>query len=124
MEDEWMAESGAGNGIVYIDIEEGRKRVMGNTKLYVKLLNKFKVDPNLEALLSAVAGMDYEKAQGLVHTIKGIAANLSLIELYKQSVEFESQIKNKEVKPGGPESFKTCFEETIKNVDKVIEQYG
>ncbi|MDR0690127.1 MAG: Hpt domain-containing protein [Spirochaetaceae bacterium] len=120
MEDKRMAD----NGIIYVDIEEGRKRVMGNTKLYIKLLNKFKADPNLEALLAAVEKTDYEKAQGLVHTIKGIAANLSLTELYKQSVEFETQIKNREVKPGVPESFKTCFEETIKNVDKVIVQYG
>jgi HPt (histidine-containing phosphotransfer) domain-containing protein len=97
---------------------------MGNTKLYIKLLHKFKADPNLDALLTAVAGRDYEKAQGLVHTIKGIAANLSLTELYRQSVEFEAQIKNKEVKSGVSESFKACFEETIKNVDKVIEQYG
>jgi HPt (histidine-containing phosphotransfer) domain-containing protein len=120
MEDKRMAD----NGIVYVDIEEGRKRVMGNTKLYIKLLLKFKTDPNLEAFFAAVAERDYEKAQGLVHTIKGIAANLSLTGLYKQSVEFEAQIKNKEVKPGMPESFKTCFEETMKNVDKVIEQYG
>ncbi|MFP3089040.1 Hpt domain-containing protein [Treponema sp. TIM-1] len=114
----------ADNDVVYIELTEGIKRVMGNTKLYVKLLNKFKADPSLEALLAAVEGADYEKAQGLVHTIKGIAANLSLTELYKQSVDFEVQIKNKEVKSGVPESFKTCFEETIKNVDKVIEQYG
>ncbi|MDR2760111.1 MAG: Hpt domain-containing protein [Spirochaetaceae bacterium] len=113
------------NGVVYIELADGLKRVMGNTKLYVKLLNKFKEDPTiLEALIAAVQGADYEKAKGLVHTIKGIAANLSLTELYKQSVEFEAQIKNKEVKSGVPESFKTCFEETIKNIDKVIEQYG
>jgi HPt (histidine-containing phosphotransfer) domain-containing protein len=114
----------ADKDVVYIELAEGLNRVMGNTKLYVKLLNKFKADPNLEALLAAVEGADYEKAQGFAHTIKGIAANLSLTELYKQSVEFEAQIKNREIKSGVPESFKACFEETIKNVDKVIEQYG
>jgi HPt (histidine-containing phosphotransfer) domain-containing protein len=114
----------ADNDVVYIELAEGLKRVIGNTKLYVKMLNTFKADPSMESLLAAVAGADYEKAQGLVHTIKGMVANLSLTELYKQSVEFEAQIKNRAIKPGVPESFKTCYEETIKAIDKVIEQYG
>jgi HPt (histidine-containing phosphotransfer) domain-containing protein len=121
MEDEAME---ADQEIIYINREEGLKRVVGNANLYIKLLNKFKADPNLAALLAAVQEADYEKAQGLVHTIKGIAANLSLMELYKQSIEFESQIKNKAVGPGVPEAFKACFEETIKNIDEVISQYG
>jgi HPt (histidine-containing phosphotransfer) domain-containing protein len=119
-----MIENGAGSGIAYIDTEEGLKRIMGNTKLYVKLLQKFKADPSLGALLEAVRGADYEKARGLVHAIKGIAANLSLPELYKQSVEFEAQIKNGAVGPGVPEAFQRCFEETIGRIDKVIEKYG
>jgi HPt (histidine-containing phosphotransfer) domain-containing protein len=113
----------ADNDVVYIDLAEGLKRVMGNAKLYVKLLHKFKEEPRSDALFLAVQGEDYENAQGLVHTIKGIAANLSLIELYNQSVEFEAQIKNREIKPGTPESFKICMEETLKAVDKVIGQY-
>ncbi|MDR1109065.1 MAG: Hpt domain-containing protein [Spirochaetaceae bacterium] len=121
MEDETME---AEKGIIYVDREEGLKRVMGNAKLYMKLLDKFKADPNLAALLAAVQEADYEKAQGLVHTIKGIAANLSLTELYKQSIAFEGQIKNRAVGPGVPEAFKSCFEETIKNIDEVIKQYG
>ncbi|MDR2630733.1 MAG: Hpt domain-containing protein [Spirochaetaceae bacterium] len=112
------------NDIVYIDLTEGLKRVMGNTKLYVKLLHKFKVEPSLEGLFAAVEAEDYQKAQVLAHTVKGIAANLSLTELYEQSVKFEAQIKSRDIEPGAPESFKTCLEETIKNIDKVIEQYG
>jgi HPt (histidine-containing phosphotransfer) domain-containing protein len=97
---------------------------MGNTKLYIKLLQKFKVDPSLGSLLEAVRGAAYEKARGLAHTIKGIAANLSLPELYKQSVEFEAQIKNGAVDSGVPESFQRCFEETLGIIDEVIEKYG
>jgi HPt (histidine-containing phosphotransfer) domain-containing protein len=113
----------ADGDVVYIDLDEGLKRVIGNTKLYIKLLHKFKEEPSLNTLFLAVQGEEYENAQGLVHTIKGIAANLSLTELYKQSVEFEVQIKSREIKPGAPESFKICLEQTIKAVDKVIEQY-
>jgi HPt (histidine-containing phosphotransfer) domain-containing protein len=118
-----MSDSEADNGIAYIDTEEGLKRVMGNTKLYVKLLHKFKEDSNGGALLEAVRAADYGKAREFVHALKGIAANLSFPELYKQSVEFEAQIKNGAVNPGVSEAFRQCFEETLRRVDKIIERY-
>jgi HPt (histidine-containing phosphotransfer) domain-containing protein len=119
-----MIDNGADGGIVYINTKEGLNRVMGNTKLYVKLLNKFKSELIMGALLEAVRGADYEKARGLAHAFKGVAANLSLTELYKQSVEFETQIKNGAISPGFPEAFQGCFDETIRSIDEVIEQYG
>jgi HPt (histidine-containing phosphotransfer) domain-containing protein len=115
--------SGA-EGVIYINIEEGLKRVLNNTKLYVKLLHKFKADTNVEELLTTVQAGDYEKAQVMAHTIKGIAANLSFTELFKQSLELETQIKNRAVSPEIQESVKACFSETLIAIDKVIEQYG
>jgi HPt (histidine-containing phosphotransfer) domain-containing protein len=115
--------SGA-DGVIYINMEEGLKRVVNNSKLYVKLLNKFKTDTNLEELLSAVQTGEYEKAQIMAHTIKGVAANLSFTELFKQSLELETQIKNRAVSPEIQESIKVCFNETLTAIDKVIEQYG
>jgi HPt (histidine-containing phosphotransfer) domain-containing protein len=115
--------SGA-DGVVYINTEEGLKRVLNNSGLYVKLLNKFKTDTNLEDTLAAVETGDYEKAQVMAHTIKGVAANLSLTELFKQSLELETQIKNRAVSPEIRQSVKTCFHETLAAIDKVIEHYG
>jgi two-component system sensor histidine kinase/response regulator len=112
------------DGVVYVNMEEGLKRVVNNAKLYVKLLNKFKTDTNSEELLAAVQAGEYEKAQVMAHTIKGIAANLSLTELFKQSLELETQIKNRVVSPDIQESFKGCFNETLSAIDKAIEQYG
>jgi HPt (histidine-containing phosphotransfer) domain-containing protein len=114
--------SGA-DGVVYVNMEEGLKRVVNNTKLYVKLLNKFKTDTNSEELLAAVQAGEYEKAQIMAHTIKGVAANLSLTELFKQSLELETQIKNRGVSSDIQESFKVCFNETLTAIDKAIEQY-
>jgi HPt (histidine-containing phosphotransfer) domain-containing protein len=110
--------------VVYVNYDEGVKRVMNNAKLYVKLLTKFKTDTNLDELISALAAADYEKAQGVAHTIKGVAANLSLSELFKQTLELETQIKAKSVNPDQIETVKTAFSETIKEVDKVIAQNG
>jgi HPt (histidine-containing phosphotransfer) domain-containing protein len=109
---------------VYVNQAEGLNRMMNNTKLYVKLLNKFKTDVNIDELIALVKAQDYEKAQVVVHTIKGVAANLSLTELYKQSLDLENQIKGTSIRDGYPEAVKDCFDKTLISIDKVIAQYG
>jgi HPt (histidine-containing phosphotransfer) domain-containing protein len=109
---------------VYVDLNDSLKRVMGNTKLYVKLLGKFKDGTNLNTLEAALTAGDMEKAQSEAHTIKGVAGNLSFIELYKQSLELETQIKARSVNPGQLEAVKDAFSQTLLEVDKVIAQYG
>jgi HPt (histidine-containing phosphotransfer) domain-containing protein len=110
--------------IVYINAAEGMKRVMNNAKLYAKLLGKFKTDTKLDELDAALAGGDWEKAQAAAHTLKGVAANLSLSELFKQSLELETQIKAKAVAPSQFEALKTVFAQTLEEADKVIAQNG
>ena len=110
--------------VIYINEEDGKKRVMNNAKLYAKLLTKFKTGTNLDELLALAAAQDWEKARNAVHTIKGIAANLSLTELYNQSVDVEAQIKEGGVKPESLENLKTCFSETLNAVEKVIIKYA
>ena len=108
--------------VIYIDAVEGKKRVMDNGKLYAKLLTKFKNDINLNDLVAFYDIQDWEKAQGAVHTIKGLAANLSLTELFNQSLDVEIQIKGKSLKPESMENLKACFDETLIHVEKVIAQ--
>ena len=108
---------------IYINEEEGKKRVMNNGKLYAKLLTKFKTDTNLDDLTGSAEVQDWEKAQAAAHTIKGIAANLSLTELFNQALDIETQIKGKSIKPESLENLKVCFSETLAAVDKVIAQY-
>ena len=110
--------------VVYINLEEGVKRVMNNLKLYVKLLVKFRDGTNLEDLDTALATEDWEKAQNIAHTIKGVAANLSFSELFNQSLELENQIKAKSVKPGQFEILKEVFTHTMQEVEKVIAENG
>ena len=110
--------------VIYINEEEGKKRVMNNTKLYVRLLTKFKTDTNLNDLVAFSTDQDWEKAQAAAHTIKGIAANLSLTELYNQSLSVETQIKGKSLGLEAIENLKTCFTETLIAVEKVIAKYA
>jgi len=112
------------DGILYVDFNEGVKRVMNNAKLYIKLLTKFKTDTNIDSLTSSLAEGDLEKAQVQVHTIKGVAANLSLTELFKQILELENQIKAKSVDANQTEIVKTVFAATIQDVDRIIAENG
>ena len=110
--------------VVYINEEEGIKRVMNNGKLYAKLLTKFKTDTNLDELSAFIQAQDWEKAQTTAHTIKGVAGNLSLTELFIQSLDVETQIKGKSLNPESFEKLKTCFAETIKAAEETITKYA
>jgi HPt (histidine-containing phosphotransfer) domain-containing protein len=109
---------------VYVNFEEGSKRVMNNVQLYIRLLAKFKTETNLDDLSAAIAAGDYEKAQIAAHTIKGLSANLSLTELFEKARDLESQIKERSVQDGAFDIVKTTFEETVKEVDKAITEHG
>ena len=106
--------------VVYINEEEGKNRVLGNVKLYVKLLNRFKTDTNLDKFAAFVEAQEWENARIEVHTIKGTAANLSMTELFRQSQDVEAQIKENSLKSESIESLKLCFAETLAALDKVI----
>ena len=106
--------------IVYIDQEDGKKRVMNNTQLYAKLLGKFRDGTTLDEVFSAIEAGNYPEAQEMAHAIKGITANLSIIDLNQKIVELESQIKAKSVDPALIETVKASYAATIPEVDKVI----
>ncbi|MCL2093326.1 MAG: Hpt domain-containing protein [Treponema sp.] len=110
--------------LVYIDEEDGKKRVMNNGKLYARLLTKFTTGTNLDMLFTSLDAQDWETAQNAAHTIKGVAANLSLTELYNQSLDVETQVKGKTINPDSLEKLKTCFTETLSAAEKVIEKYA
>jgi len=110
--------------VIYINEEEGLKRVMNNGKLYARLLTKFKNDTNINDLIAFSGAEDWEKAQGAAHTIKGIAANLSLTQLFNLSLDVETQLKGKSVKSESLDSIKTCFAETLLEVEKVIAKHA
>jgi HPt (histidine-containing phosphotransfer) domain-containing protein len=114
------------DGAVYINIDEGLKRVINNGKLFAKLLNKFKTENAglLDDALGHVDAGDFEKAKVSIHTLKGVAANLALTELYKQTLETEIQIKAGALTEETRESVKKCLAETLMLIDGVIAKYG
>lgn len=79
---------------VYIDVEEGAARVGGNMALYVKLLGKLVNGNYLEELDGFLATGDSEDAIRSAHSIKGVAANLSLNELSAAAAKVEATLKD------------------------------
>ncbi|MDR0447119.1 MAG: Hpt domain-containing protein [Treponema sp.] len=106
--------------IVYVDQEDGKKRVMNNAKLYAKLLGKFRNETNFDLLFDALEGGNLEEAQGQAHTIKGITANLSIKDLNQKIVELEAQIKAGSVDPKIIEAVRESIAATMPEVDKVV----
>lgn len=110
--------------IVYVDQEDGKRRVMDNKKLYARLLTKFKDETRIEPIFAALDAGNYEEAQGLAHTLKGVTANLSIIGLHAKVVELEAQIKARSVKPKTVKAVKTVFAQTLPELERVIEENG
>jgi HPt (histidine-containing phosphotransfer) domain-containing protein len=115
---------GINTGEIYIDLEEGLKRVVNNKKLYVKLLAKFRDETSLDEIWGDLAGGSLEEARVKVHTLKGVSANLSLKQLFLKVQELEAQIKEGRSDPALIETVKTVFTRTLEDIEKVIAQYG
>ena len=88
---------------INIDIEDGLRRVGGNKKLYISLLEKFhsKNQGAVNEIKDAVHQGDQEKAVRLAHTIKGVAGNLGAVKLNKASAYVEAELKKNNIRQYG-----------------------
>ena len=77
------------------DIAAGLGRLMGNKRLYRKLLSDFGSDYGDVAneIQEALAARDFKHAHGLVHNLKGLAGNLAATELLFAAIEMEKLVK-------------------------------
>ncbi|MDR1330108.1 MAG: Hpt domain-containing protein [Oscillospiraceae bacterium] len=78
----------------YIDTAGGLTRVGGNMALYKKLLGKFKDGRYCEQLDELLKSGDIAGATAMAHTLKGVAANLSLSEVHALSLQIETALKS------------------------------
>jgi len=77
------------------DLAAGLKRLMGNKKLYRKLLVDFgtKYTETANEIRTAIDANDFEQAHSLVHNLKGLAGNLEAGDLQAATVEMEKGVK-------------------------------
>ena len=83
-----------------IDVEAGLERMQGNKKLYTNLLKKFKSSQdNFEAeFYESLTSDDDQAATRCAHTLKGVAGNISAIELQQAALELEHACKENRTK--------------------------
>jgi len=79
--------------VEYIDVKDALNRVGGNMDLYKRLLKRFVEGTQLGELNTVLQAGNAEEASRLAHTIKGVAANLSLIKLRDVTMDLELVIK-------------------------------
>lgn len=77
-----------------VNFQEGLERVAGNAETYLRLLKEFpssqKVE--LETIKEAIYTKDRQKAITCIHTMKGLAGNLSITDLCQASVALEKSL--------------------------------
>ena len=67
-----------------VDVDGALERFMNNEGLLERFLKKFPADPNYGALKEALARGDADAAFRAAHTLKGVAANLSMATLQQR----------------------------------------
>jgi PAS domain S-box-containing protein len=79
-----------------IDIPSAMKRLAGNAQLLISLIKKFgqTYSDAAQDINAAIGIGDFQTAARLVHTVKGVAGNISATELYVVSLRLEEAVRN------------------------------
>lgn len=80
-----------------LDTADGLSRVIGNRKLYVKLLRQFVEEQGLAPgqIVEALRRKDHSLAERLAHTVKGVAGSLGAPAVQKAAAALEKAIAAK-----------------------------
>jgi len=78
----------------YVNVADALKRIGGSMDLYKRLLNSFSGGDHIDPIEEALNTGAMEEASRLIHTLKGVAANLSLVKLSAVAGELDQKIKN------------------------------
>ena len=81
----------------FINVDDAMSRLNNNKKLYISLLRKFDGEAMLQDILNKIRSGDASAAEASAHTLKGIAANLSLPDLRASAEEIDTRLKNGEL---------------------------
>ena len=76
-----------------IDVEDGKARVMNNTRLYFRLLGKFDGPKMAAAIKQAIAAKDAAGIIQATHALRGTAANLAFPALQSITNDIETLTK-------------------------------
>ena len=107
------------NSEEYVDVKDALKRIGGSMDLYKRLLKQFSGGDHIDPLEEALSVGAMEEASRLIHTLKGVAANLSLVKLSKLASELEHNVKNKLDHSEKFEELKNAYYITSQEIAKI-----
>jgi PAS domain S-box-containing protein len=106
------------------DLKVALERLGGNSKLLVDLLKKFgqQFAESQSELAVLLKEAEFEAAAALTHRIKGAAANLGAMELYRESDKLEKELEtcSHEIDSAGFDSALTQALDGISHLDKPV----
>jgi CheY-like chemotaxis protein len=102
------------------DLAVGLERLMGNKRLYRKLLVDFgtKYTEAAREIRESIDVNDFEKAHSLVHNLKGLAGNLEAKDLQAATVEMEKLVKGQSKETVS----ENVLEEKIAELENALDQ--
>ena len=80
-----------------LNVEEGLRRMNGNRRLYLSMLRKF-IAGNRDVcnqIDESLRSGDWNTAERLAHTVKGVAGNIGAVEVHSEAGKVESLIRGK-----------------------------
>jgi HPt (histidine-containing phosphotransfer) domain-containing protein len=108
-----------------IDMDAGLKVVMGNRGLFRKLLQEFSQDYKSSAavLRQSLEDGDLKEAGRLVHTLKGVSANIGARELHEAAKALEHGIRNAagDLQPWEVDRFEQALDQTLWSIGQLGE---
>jgi two-component system sensor histidine kinase/response regulator len=104
------------------DLEDGLRRLMGNKRLYRKLLLDFggKYTEVAAETRQALDAGDFGKAHSLVHNLKGLAGNLAAVDLQAAAIEMEELVKGDQTQSSPAGLLNQKFLELEKAINRAL----
>ncbi len=104
------------------DLAAGLARLMGNKRLYRKLLLDFGANYGGIAgeIRAALAAGDFERSHSLVHNLKGLAGNLEAKALQKAAVQMEKLVKGQTAETASDEELNRTLTDLENALDTAL----
>lgn len=106
----------------YINVEEGMGRVGNNTALFLRLLNMCKDSDEYQKFEDAAKAKDIKAAELAIHSIKGVAGNLSLTKLFDITTAFCDSLRKGIWEDTMEAEYRTILGGTMKQLESLITQ--
>ena len=105
------------------DLAAGLSRLMGNKRLYRKLLVDFgtKYQETASEIRKAIDAKDFEQIHSLIHNLKGLAGNLEAKDLQAAAANLEKLVKGVEKKTPSVKELKLKFSELENALNQALE---